>query len=103
MKNQGKHFQKVISIILIIGLFPFAGYTQEEYKDPENKSLKETYSGGTFYEVKNYSKPKGKKFPKNIILMIGDGMGLSQTYSAMTANGGHLFLENFKSCGFSKT
>lgn len=31
----------------------------------------------------------GKK-PKNIILMIGDGMGLSQMYAALTANGGQL-------------
>jgi len=30
-------------------------------------------------------------------------MGLAQVYSAMTANGGHLFLENFKNIGFSKT
>lgn len=31
----------------------------------------------------------GKK-PKNIILMIGDGMGLSQMYAALTSNGGQL-------------
>jgi alkaline phosphatase len=35
--------------------------------------------------------------------MIGDGMGLAHVYSAMTANRGHLFLENFKNIGFSKT
>lgn len=44
-----------------------------------------------------------KKRPKNIILMVGDGMGVAQLYSAMTANGGHLYIENFKNCGFSKT
>jgi len=35
--------------------------------------------------------------------MIGDGMGISQVFAGMTANGNHLFLENFKHIGFSKT
>lgn len=89
--------------ILIICLFPITGYSQEEYKDPKNKALNELYPGGSFYEVQQYAEPKSKKHPKNIILMIGDGMGLAHIYSAMIANGGHLFLENFKKCGFSKT
>lgn len=76
---------------------------QEEYKDPKNKALTEVYPGGSFYEVQQYSQTKKKKAPKNIILMIGDGMGLAQVYSGMTANGGHLYLENFKNIGFSKT
>ena len=80
-----------------------AGFGQEEYKDPKNKALKEVYPGGPAYEVPNYPQTKSKKLPKNIILMIGDGMGLAHVYSAMTANRGHLFLENFKSIGFSKT
>ena len=87
----------------MVGLVSFSGFGQEEYKDPKNKALNEVYPGGPFYEVQNYVQPKGKKPPKNIILMIGDGMGLAQVYSAMTANGGHLFLENFKNIGFSKT
>ncbi len=41
--------------------------------------------------------------PKNIILMIGDGMGVSQIYAGMTANKGKLNLEQFKDIGFSKT
>ena len=35
--------------------------------------------------------------------MIGDGMGVAQVYAGMTANRGHLFLENFKQIGFSRT
>ncbi|HAQ18735.1 MAG TPA: alkaline phosphatase [Prolixibacteraceae bacterium] len=35
--------------------------------------------------------------------MIGDGMGTSQIFAGLTANGGHLFLDNFKQVGFSKT
>jgi alkaline phosphatase len=40
---------------------------------------------------------------KNIILMIGDGMGVSQIYAGMTANQGHLNLDQFQNIGFSKT
>lgn len=41
--------------------------------------------------------------PMNIILMIGDGMGVSQVYAGMTANHGSLNLEQCKNIGFSKT
>jgi alkaline phosphatase len=103
MKYAGKFVNQLILCALLIYFVPFSGYTQEEYKDPKNKALNEVYPGGPFYEVPNYVQTKSKKKPKNIILMIGDGMGLAQLYSAMTANGGHLFLENFKNIGFSKT
>lgn len=103
MSISGRFTNRLIFSFLIIGFVSFSGYSQEEYKDPKNKDLKELYPGGSFYEVQNYVQTKSKKKPKNIILMIGDGMGLAQVYSAMTANGGHLFLENFKNIGFSKT
>jgi Alkaline phosphatase len=41
--------------------------------------------------------------PKKVILMIGDGMGLTQAYSAYTANGGHLNMFSMPYTGFSKT
>jgi alkaline phosphatase len=40
---------------------------------------------------------------KNIILMIGDGMGLSQVYAAYTADKGNLNLEKATYIGLSKT
>jgi len=43
------------------------------------------------------------KSPKNIILMIGDGMGVSEVYAGLTANGGSLNLEKCTHYGFSKT
>jgi len=103
MIKSNKSLNYLIFSILMLGFLSFNGYGQEEYKDPKNKSLNELYPGGSFYEVQNYVQPTGKKRPKNIILMIGDGMGLAHVYSAMTANGGHLYLENFKNIGFSKT
>ncbi len=41
--------------------------------------------------------------PKNIILLIGDGMGVTQIYSAMTANQDNLNLKQMKHIGFSQT
>ncbi len=40
---------------------------------------------------------------KNIILLIGDGMGISQIYAGMIANKGKLNIEYFPSIGFIKT
>lgn len=40
---------------------------------------------------------------KNIIVMIGDGMGVSQIYAGLTANKGSLNLEKSNFIGFSKT
>lgn len=40
---------------------------------------------------------------KNIILLIGDGMGLAQIYSGLTANKNQLNLTRFLNIGFSKT
>lgn len=41
--------------------------------------------------------------PKNIILMIGDGMGLDQVATAWVANRGQLNLDNFNHIGLSRT
>lgn len=54
--------------------------------------------------IKNpVGKSFSKKSPKNIILLIGDGMGLAQSYAAYTANKGLLQLYEFPVTGFSKT
>jgi alkaline phosphatase len=47
--------------------------------------------------------PKGNRPVKNIILMIGDGMGTSAVYAGYTLNHGHLNLERIRNIGFSKT
>ena len=44
-----------------------------------------------------------QKNPKNIIFLIGDGMGLAQIYAGMVANGNSLQLERCTYSGFSKT
>lgn len=49
--------------------------------------------------------PAGKTehYPKNIILMIGDGMGLAQVTAGFYANGEKLNLEQFPATGLMKT
>lgn len=43
------------------------------------------------------------KAPKNVILLIGDGMGMSHVATAMYANGGELTITNLKACGWVRT
>jgi len=56
--------------------------------------------------VKAMSNPVGKqpaKPAKNIILLIGDGMGLTQTTAGMYANGNKTELEKFEFIGLHKS
>lgn len=41
--------------------------------------------------------------PLNVILMIGDGMGMAHIATAMYANGGQLTITNLKTCGWVRT
>jgi alkaline phosphatase len=62
----------------------------------------------------NYTNPKPHKVvelqdrsfgktPKNIILLIGDGMSATQIFAGITANGGMLNLNHLKHIGFTQT
>lgn len=55
-------------------------------------------SSRTLPQAKTSTKP-----PKNIIFMIGDGMGLAQVYAAMVANGMWLNLEKIPVIGLHKS
>lgn len=86
---------------LLLSHFTFA---QETYKEKKITQEQSQYVSEYDYDTKVDLKPHkfGKK-PKNIILMIGDGMGISQITAGYVANGGNLFLENFPVSGFMKT
>ena len=45
----------------------------------------------------------GRPEVRNVIFMIGDGMGPAQVYAGLTHNGGHLTLEEFPFVGLVKT
>ncbi len=84
-------------------IFAVSVTAQENYKSLSKEDSVKIYNGGTFYDVKSYPHKFKLKKPKNVILMIGDGMGTSHVFAGITANGGHLFLENFNYSGFSRT
>ena len=94
-----------IKIVLIAGILLSSQqlFSQENYKSVSKADSTKTYFGGKPYEVKTFPQKFKTKKPKNVIVMIGDGMGVAQVFAAITANGGHLFLENFKHVGFAKT
>ncbi len=97
------NYTRNLSLLAIALFLAGASFAQEQYKEKKPSSAIENYNGGFFYPVQQYNQVSTKKNPKNIILLIGDGMGLAQIYSGMTANRGQLFLQNFKYIGFSKT
>lgn len=96
---------RIVKFVALIAIFVGGSAVtnaQENYKD---KAENLSYQNEDFYEVKKYteSELKFKKEPKNIILLIGDGMGVAQVFTGLTANKGELNLCNFKHIGFSKT
>lgn len=90
----------LFAIIIVIGV---QGFAQETYLDAEADDVEKTYLGGKSYDVKTFTQKFKSEKPKNIIFLIGDGMGVSHVFSGLTANKGRLFLENCKYIGFSKT
>lgn len=62
------------------------------------------FQNTNFHEVVEVKEiPKFPKTAKNIILLIGDGMGTSQVYAGITANKGALNLMQFPYVGLSIT
>lgn len=95
-----KKFLTAIAFGILSGLISIAALGQG--KNDANPDS--TYTNTDFHEVyqpKNYT--DWKKRPKNIILLIGDGTGLAQLYSAYTANQGKLSVFNIPNIGLSIT
>lgn len=94
---------KNLLFALLCFLVAFPALAQENYKTLSKEDSLKIYVGKTTYEVKTYTETHKAKKPKNIIFMIGDGMGVSAVHAGLTANGGQLFLNNFKHVGFITT
>jgi alkaline phosphatase len=94
MKNK---FLLFLLLIVLLG----GGFAIGFFFPYKNKTGK----GKDGYDVKteNVKDSIPLKKAKNIIFMVGDGMGLTQIYAGMTANKGHMNFERFKNIGFSKT
>lgn len=89
-----------LTLLLILSL-TIKAYGQEDYKNPDPNF---SFENPTPHKpVALPETVKFKKRPKNIILLIGDGMGVAQVYSALTANKGQLNLNYMKHIGFMQT
>ncbi|MGF7042862.1 alkaline phosphatase [Mucilaginibacter lappiensis] len=77
----------------------------EELGDFLNKKPHDEYVSPVPYQVYHptYNSDGSTKKVKNIILCIGDGMGLAQIYSTYTANRGQLNIFQMLNIGFSIT
>jgi alkaline phosphatase len=95
---KGKTCSKAVFLLSVFSICAISLTSAQVNKD----SLK-LYPGGEFYPVGKYEYTGKAAKPKNVILMIGDGMGPAQLYAAITANGGDLNINNFKHVGFSTT
>lgn len=91
---------KLLTIFILSGTTVLA---QDQYLKAKSDDAEKIYVSENSYTVKEFpQKFKGNK-PKNIVLLIGDGMGVSEVFAGLTGNKGHLYLENCKHIGFSKT
>lgn len=87
---------------LCVGLFLATLLSAQKYHEVNKKT--DTYTLETGYEVVEVDKlPKFSKKPKNIIFLIGDGMGTAQVTAALTANKGKLNMAQFPYSGFHQT
>jgi alkaline phosphatase len=71
-------------------------YANDQFREDDQYTVVEPYATVSVLQ------PKSKKI-KNIIFMIGDGMGLEQISCGWVLNGGRLNLDNFPVTGFSRT
>ncbi len=92
-----------LSILIFALCFGFSAFAQDAYLTASAEEKEKTYLGGETYKVKTFTQEFKSKKPKSIIFLIGDGMGVAHVFSGLTANKGHLFIENCKYIGFSKT
>ncbi len=92
---------KIIFIALSFIFMTTLSHGQEDYKEIVNENKQ--YTADHQYDVPDLKDIKLKRKPKNVILMIGDGMGHNQVFAAYTANGGKLNLQNCTHMGLVKT
>lgn len=94
--------KRVITSALVL-TYILSANAQEDYKynvNIANYEANECKYQPVIYTDKEFL--NGQK-PQNVILFIGDGMGITQVFAGLTANGGNLYLSQMKNIGFSKT
>lgn len=100
--NTSKMLQKLFFLVALF-TYSVATLAQDAYLTADSEASDKIFKNSTPYEVKIFPHNFKSDKPKNVILLIGDGMGVSQVFAGITANKGHLFIENCRHIGFSKT
>ena len=95
--------KNVFLAAVLIGTITAGAHAQDDYKNKKEEDFKVFKGNTTRYSVQKFTEPNTSKKPKNVIFLIGDGMGVAQVFSGMVANGGDLYLKNFTNIGFSAT
>ena len=99
--------KKILLILLGAGLC-LVGYAQTDQGRDLSKYANDQfgeddqYTVAVPYQTVSVKPVKSKKI-KNVIVLIGDGMGLEQISVGWTLNGGHLNMDNFPVAGYSRT
>lgn len=99
-KMNKNHFQLFLAIAVSLLLFSKQSYAQYDKKEDNNDKL--TFVQNNPYQTVKVTQTEGRTV-KNVILMIGDGMGLTQVSTAWVANHGSLNLDNFPVIGLKRT
>ena len=102
--------KKWFMIALLALCSSLVAFAQEEQDISRNRSKyandqfseDDQYTVTNPYETVSVGQTKSKRI-KNVIVMIGDGMGVEQVSCGWVLNGGHLNLDNFPYTGFSRT
>jgi alkaline phosphatase len=92
-----------IWVLLLALMSSFISFAQNDYLDAKAEENEKIYKGGEAYEVKTFHHNFKKDKPKNVILLIADGMAVVHLHAGLTANKGNLFIENMKYMGLIKT
>ena len=102
--------KRILVILSLLGLTTAYAYSQTvEDKDRDrskyavnNFAEDDKYTMLNPYETITVKEPTGKKV-KNIVFMIGDGMGYEQISAAWVCNGGKLNIDNLSKIGIQRT
>ena len=94
---------KHLKLLFLFVLCSVSLLAQDQYLTSNSEEKEKIYVSKDTYRVKKFPQKFNTDKPKNIILLIGDGMGVSQVFAGLTGNKGELYLENCKHIGFSKT
>ena len=95
-------------LFVLSALLCFAAYAQEDqgrdlskYAD-DKFGLDDQYTVSTPYQTVTVKPVKSRRI-KNVIVLIGDGMGVEQVSMGWVLNGGRLNMDNFQVTGGSRT